>query len=109
MVPASTRDVTIPRFKRSKSSGVAPINPATLNTHVDGYAAERFRSADRSSITCAEVADRSRARTTFSISPLCIFATACATRVIQCSLAKSSSFHVRVELETFSGVSMSWG
>ena len=70
MVPASTREVTIPRFKRIKSSGVAPINPATLNTQVDGYVDESLRSAGRSSIACAEVADKSRARTTFSISPL---------------------------------------
>ena len=50
IVPARTREVTIPRFNRSKSSGVAPINPATLNTHVDGYAAESLCSAERSSI-----------------------------------------------------------
>ena len=70
MVPASTRDVTIPRLSRSNNSGVAPIKPATLNTHVDGYVADSFRRAARSSIELAAVAVRSRARTTFSISPL---------------------------------------
>ena len=70
IVPARTREVTIPRFKRSNSSGVAPINPATLNTQVDGYAEDKLRSAKRSSIDFAEVAVKSRARTTFSMSPL---------------------------------------
>ena len=36
IVPARTRDVTIPRESRKSNSGVAPIKPATEKTHVAG-------------------------------------------------------------------------
>ncbi|CAB5058474.1 unannotated protein [freshwater metagenome] len=42
IVPASTRDVTMPRERRSKSSGVAPTSPSTANVHVDGYSKASF-------------------------------------------------------------------
>ena len=50
MVPAKTRDVTMPRDKRSKSSGVAPIKPSTAKIHVDGYSELKLRRIFRGSI-----------------------------------------------------------
>ena len=42
IVPARTRDVTIPRESLKRSSGVAPTSPSTAKVQVDGYSAANF-------------------------------------------------------------------
>ena len=42
IVPASTREVTMPRESLKRSSGVAPTSASTANVHVDGYSAANF-------------------------------------------------------------------
>ena len=88
MVPARTRDVTIPRVKRNKSSGVAPISPSTEKHHVEGYCSAKFRRISRGSIRADATAFKSRASTTFSIFSSWIFLTA----------VEIFSFHSSVEI-----------
>ena len=69
IVPANTRDVTIPRDKRSKSSGVAPTNPETANFQVVGYSSASLFKIARGSMALLDETVISRARTTLSKSP----------------------------------------
>ena len=98
IVPANTRDVTIPRERRSKSSGVAPTRPSTANVHVDGYSEASFLSTGIASISCVDVATRSRARTTLSTCEESMRLIASATR----------SFHAEVEMLPSPNVKAPW-
>ena len=69
IVPANTRDVTIPRDKRSNSSGVAPTNPETANFQVVGYSSASLFKIARGSMALLDETVISRARTTLSKSP----------------------------------------
>ena len=66
IVPARTREVTMPRERRSRSSGVAPTKPSTAKIQVEGYSALKLRNILRASIGRCELIRKSRARTTFS-------------------------------------------
>ena len=80
IVPARTRDVTIPRERRSKSSGVAPTKPEIANFQVVGYSRASLFNIARGSIAFLDEMVMSRARTTLSKSPLRIRETAVETR-----------------------------
>ena len=97
MVPASTREVTRPRSRRTSISGVAPNMPSTWKVQHMGYVAARRCSGQRTSIGSSAVATRSRASTTFSRSPAPIRETASATTDIHCSplRAPSAKLHGR--------------
>jgi hypothetical protein len=69
IVPARTREVTIPRERRSNSSGVAPTSPEIENFHVVGYSSASLLKIERESIALLDVAVISRASTTLSKSP----------------------------------------
>jgi len=69
MVPANTREVIIPRVKRSKSSGVAPTNPEIEYFHVDGYSMASFSRIGRGSMFLLDLTVISRAKTTLSKDP----------------------------------------
>ena len=79
IVPASTREVTNPRRRRTSSSGVAPTRPATANVHAAACRSASRANGQRMSTGSSAVASRSRARTTFSRSPAAIRRTASAT------------------------------
>ena len=96
MVPAKTREVTIPRESRTSNSGVAPTRPSTANVHVVGYSAASFFRMGRGSISESAVAMRSRARTTFSTEVLLTRLTASATRFIHSAEVKVPSPKVNV-------------
>ena len=81
IVPAKTREVTMPRERRRSSSGVAPTKPATAKTQVEGYSALKLRRIFRASIGRCELTFRSRANTTFSSLVSSISLIACATRI----------------------------
>ena len=69
IVPAKTRDVTMPRERRSSSSGVAPTKPEIANFQVVGYSTASLFKIARGSIALLEETVMSRARTTLSKSP----------------------------------------
>ena len=102
IVPARTRDVTIPRDKRSKSSGVAPTRPSTANVHVDGYSDASLARMGRASISALVVARRSLARTTLSTFVVSIRVIACATRSFHAAVLMLPSPKVKAPCEIFS-------
>ena len=86
IVPAKTLDVTSDLLRRTNNSGVAPTNPSTKNSHVDGYSISSRCNKFRISILVFDVAFKSRASTTFSSLLLLIAAIA----VVTCSRHLSS-------------------
>ena len=80
IVPARTREVTIPRDRRSRSSGVAPTKPSIAKIQVEGYSVLKLRNNFRASIGRCELIRKSRARTTFSRLVDSISLIACVTR-----------------------------
>ena len=109
IVPANTRDVTMPRDRRTSSSGVAPTKPSTANVQVVGYSAARVLSIGRGSIVESDVAIRSRASTTFSTAVVLTRATASATRFIHSAEDRLPSPKVNVEVLSSGGDSGSAG
>ncbi|CAB4541992.1 unannotated protein [freshwater metagenome] len=109
IVPASTRDVTMPRDRRSNSSGVAPTSPSTANVHVDGYSSASFLRIVRGSISVADVAIKSRANTTLSTSDFPIRFIASATRSFHASVLRLPSLKVNCPDGNVSAVSRSTG
>ena len=105
IVPAKTREVTIPRERRSKSSGVAPTSPSTANVHVDGYSDASFFKIGRASISVFVVATRSRASTTLSTFVVSILVIACATRSFHAAVLMLPSLNVKAPCEIFAGLS----
>ena len=69
MVPARTREVIIPRDKRSNSSGVAPTNPEIEYFQVDGYSTASLFKIALGSMLLLDLILISRAKTTLSKSP----------------------------------------
>ena len=105
MVPAKTREVTMPFERRRRSSGVAPTSPSTANVHVDGYSAASFVRIGRGSISVEAVATRSRASTTLSTPFFSMRAIAWDTRSFQASVEMLPSVNVKDPCEIFSGFS----
>ena len=91
IVPASTREVTRPRSRRTSISGVEPKIPSTWKVQHIGYSSASLCSGQRTSMAELAVALRSRASTTFSSLPSVILATASATTDIQASLLRDPS------------------
>ena len=69
MVPARTREVIIPRDKRSNSSGVAPTNPEIEYFQVDGYSTASLFKMALGSMLLLDLMVISLANTTLSKSP----------------------------------------
>ena len=85
IVPASTREVTRPFSRRTRSSGVAPTSPSTAKTQVVSYCSARRCSSQRTSRSEDADTSRSRARTTLSREPAVIRETASATAPAHCA------------------------
>ena len=91
IVPASTREVTRPRSRRTSISGVAPKRLSTWNVQHIGYCSASRATGHRTSTGRSARATRSRASTTFSRSPALMRRTASATTDIHCAPSSEPS------------------
>ena len=109
IVPASTREVTMPRESLKRSSGVAPTSPSTANVQVDGYSAASFLRIGAVSMLVVDVATRSRARTTLSTFEEPTRLIASATRSFHAEVLMLPPPNVNVPCECCAGDSGSTG